>query len=74
MWALTVIFGIAGILNSGEIQSFSEYSNQNPVYEFVGAVPCRNGLKKSGYSISPSGFLFLKQVNEDGSVGEVCSE
>jgi hypothetical protein len=56
------------------MQSFSEHSNNNPEYRFVRAVPCETGLKSSGFSVAPTGRLFLKQVNKDGSVGVVCSE
>ncbi|MGB1924175.1 MAG: hypothetical protein ACPHQA_02740 [Candidatus Puniceispirillaceae bacterium] len=56
------------------MQSFSKHSNHNPEYRFVRAVPCETGLKSSGYSVAPTGRLFLKQVNKDGSVGVVCSE
>ena len=74
MWALIFVFGIAGFYNTDAMQSFSEHSNHNPEYKFVRAVPCKTGLKSSGYSVAPTGRLFLKQVNKDGSVGVVCSE
>ena len=74
MWALILVFGIAGLFNTEEMQSFSQHSNNNPEYKFVRAVPCKTGLKSSGYSLAPTGRLFLKQVNKDGSVGVVCRE
>ena len=74
MWALILVFGIAGLYNTDAMRSFSEHSNHNPEYKFVRAVLCETGLKSSGYSVAPTGRLFLKQVNKDGSVGVVCSE
>ena len=74
MWAVVIILGIAGVYNTDTMQSFHKYSNHNPVYKFVGAVPCENGLRSSGYSVALTGRLFLKQVNKDGTVGAVCSE
>ena len=74
MWALILVFGIAGLYNTDAMRSFSEHSNHNLEYKFVRAVPCETGLKSSGYSVAPTGRLFLKQVNKDGSVGVVCSE
>ena len=74
MWAIVVILGIAGVYNADSVQSFLQYSNHNPVYKFVRAVPCETGLRSSGYSVVPTGRLFLKQVNRDGTVGAVCSD
>ena len=72
MWAIVAILGIAGVYNTDSMQSFHQYSNHNPVYKFVRAVPCETGLRSSGYSVVPTGRLFLKQVNKDGTVGAVC--
>ena len=74
MWIITMFIGVASILYSEDMQSFSKYSNKNPVYEFVWGVSCENGLKSSGYSLVPAETLFFKQVNRDGSVGEVCED
>lgn len=74
MWAIVVILGVVGIYKTDSMQSFHQYSNHNLVYEFVRAVPCENGLRSSGYSVVPTGRLFLKQVNKDGTVGAVCSD
>ena len=74
MWAIVVILGIAGVYNTDSVQSFHQHSNLNPVYKFVRAVQCENGLRSSGYSVVPTGRLFLKQVNKDGTVGAVCSD
>ena len=74
MWVLILVFGVAGLYSTDAMQSFSEHSNNNQEYGFARAVPCETGLKSSGYSLAPTGRLFLKQVNKDGSVGVVCSE
>ena len=74
MWALFFVLGIVGLFNTEAMQSFGEHSNNNPEYRFVRAVPCETGLKSSGFTVAPTGRLFLKQVNKDGSVGVVCSE
>ena len=74
MWVVVFILGIAGTYNTDSMQSFHQHSNDNPVYQFVQAVPCENGLRSSGYSVAPTGRLFLKQVNKDGTVGAVCSD
>ena len=74
MWAVVVILGISGVYNTDTMQSFHQHSNRNPVYKFVRAVPCENGLRSSGYSVAPTDRLFLKQVNKDGTVGAVCSD
>ena len=74
MWTIVVILSIAGAYDSASMQSFHQHSNHNPVYKFVRAVPCENGLRASGYSVVPTGRLFFKQVNKDGTVGAVCSD
>ena len=74
MWAIVFILGILGISHTESMQSFQQHSNHNPVYKFVRAVPCESGLRSSGYSVAPTGRLFLKQVNKDGTVGAVCSD
>ena len=73
MWVLILVLGGARMIKEEAMQSFSKHSNNNPEYRFVRAVPCETGLKSSGYSVAPTGRLFLKQVNKDGSVGVVCS-
>jgi hypothetical protein len=54
------------------VQEFRANSNHNPVYKIVRGVPCDSGLKSSGYSMVPTGKLYLKQVNRDGTVGDIC--
>jgi hypothetical protein len=54
------------------VQEFRAKSNHNPVYKIVRGVPCDSGLKSSGYSMVPTGKLYFKQVNRDGTVGDIC--
>ena len=61
-----------GIYQTDSVQEFRANSNHNPVYEIVQGVPCDSGLKSSGYSVAPTGKLYLKQVNLDGTVGDIC--
>ena len=61
-----------GIHQTESVQEFSANSNHNPVYKIVRGVPCDSGLKSSGYSVVPTGKLYLKQVNRDGTVGDIC--
>ena len=61
-----------GIYQTDSAQEFRANSNHNPVYKIVRGVPCDSGLKPSGYSVAPTGKLYLKQVNRDGTVGDIC--
>ena len=38
---------------------------------FVG--DCKTGLRDSGFAYAPTGGIMLKQVNKDGTVGDVCA-
>ena len=61
-----------GIYQTDSAQEFRANSNHNPVYKIVRGVPCDSGLKPSGYSVAPTGKLYLKHVNRDGTVGDIC--
>jgi len=61
-----------GIYQTDSAQEFRANSNHNPVYKIVRGVPCDSGLKPSGYSVVLTGKLYLKQVNRDGTVGDIC--
>ena len=61
-----------GIYQTDSAQEFRANSNHNPVYKIVRGVPCDSGLKPSGYLVVPKGKLYLKQVNGDGTVGDIC--
>ena len=67
-----VILVVFGIYQTDSVQEFRANSNHNPVYKIVRGVPCDSGLKSSGYSMAPTGKLYLKQVNRDGTVGDIC--
>jgi hypothetical protein len=44
-------------------------------YVFVQSRPCETGLRDSGYALSFTGSIILKQVNEDGTVSDlICSD
>jgi len=72
MGVAIVFLTVVGFYYSESMQEFRANSNHNPVYEFVRGIPCEPGLKPSGYSLVPTGKLYLKQVNHDGTVGDVC--
>ena len=61
-----------GIYQTDSAQEFRANSNHNPVYKIVRGVPCDLGHKPSGYSVVPTGKFYLKQVNRDGTVGDIC--
>ena len=67
-----VILVAFGIYQTDSVQEFRANSNHNPVYKIVRGVPCDSGLKSSGYSVVPTGKLYLKQANRDGTVGNIC--
>ncbi len=60
---------------SDAYQEFSKHSNGMAEYAFVESRPCETGLRDSGYALSLTGSIMLKQVNEDGTVSEqICSD
>ena len=67
-----VILVAFGIYQTDSVQEFRANSNHNPVYKTVSGVPCDSGLKSSGYSVVPTGKIYLKQVNRDGTTGNIC--
>ena len=67
-----VILVAFGIYQTDSVQEFRTNGNHNPVYKIVKGVPCDSGLKSSGYSVVPTGKLYLKQANRDGTVGNIC--
>ena len=71
--AFVILLGL-GVYNSDAMTEFRQHSNHNPHYviSFVG--DCESGLRESGYAFAPSGSIVLKQVNTDGSVGDVCTD
>ena len=71
--AFVILLGL-GIYNSDAMSEFRTHSNHNPEYVFAYVEECDSGLRGSGYAYAPSGSVVLKQVNRDGSVGEVCTD
>ena len=71
--ALVILAGL-GIYNSDAVSEFRAHSNNNPQYVFAFIEDCDSGLRDSGYAYAPAGSIVLKQVNRDGTVGEVCTD
>ena len=71
--AFVILLGL-GFYNSEAMSEFRTHSNHNPEYVFAYVEECDSGLRGSGYAFAPSGSVMLKQVNRDGSVGEVCTD
>ncbi len=71
--ALVFLLGL-GVYNSDAMSEFREHSNHNPQYVISFVKECESGLRDSGYALAPSGTIVLKQVNKDGSVGDVCTD
>ncbi|XDZ65263.1 hypothetical protein AB8880_10055 [Alphaproteobacteria bacterium LSUCC0684] len=58
-----------------EMKEFSKHSNGMAEYRFVAAKTCDTGLRDTGFAFAPSGNVYLKQVNTDGTIApEVCRE
>ena len=73
MVALLAFAGFLIAVNTETYQEYARNSNGNPDYALVTRVECPTGLRDSGYALTPSGGLVLKQKNWDGSVSEpVC--
>ena len=71
--ALVILLGI-GVYNTDAMSEFRAHSNHNPEYVFAYVEDCESGLRGSGYAYAPAGSIMLKQVNRDGTVGEVCAD
>ena len=71
--ALILLFGV-GLASSDSYTEFRKHSNGNPEYVLGYAKGCESGLRDSGFAFAPTGSIMLKQVNKDGSVGEICTE
>ena len=71
--ALVILLGL-GVYNSDALSEFRTHSNHNPKYVFTYVEECNSGLRGSGYAYAPAGSVMLKQVNRDGSVGDVCTD
>ena len=74
-----MVFVILGLMllatQSDSYQEFSKHSNGMDEYVFIQSRPCETGLRDSGYALSFTGSIMLKQVNEDGTVSDqICSD
>lgn len=72
MLGLILVVGLVTTFTSDNVKEFRKHSNNNAVYEWVVVSPCPTGMRKSGFALAPTGTVILKQVNRDGTVGEVC--
>ena len=73
-----MVLAILGLMllgtQSDAYQEFSKHSNGMDEYVFVQSRPCETGLRDSGYALSFTGSIMLKQVNEDGTVSDlICT-
>ena len=71
--AIVILVGL-GIYSSDAFSEFRRHSNNNPRYVFAYVKDCDTGLRGSGYAYALGGSILLKQVNRDGTVGEVCTD
>ena len=73
-----MVFALLAIMllgtQSDAYKEFSKHSNGMDEYVFVQSRPCETGLRDSGYALSFTGRISLKQVNEDGTVSDqICT-
>ena len=68
------ILGMFSLFNDEHIKHYLKSVNlENEVkYDFVNPVNCNSGQRSKTYVFAPTGKVFLKQVSDDGSVGETC--
>ncbi len=69
---LLVLAAAIGLYHTESVAEFLKEGNGNPVYEFVYVEDCETGKRESGFALAPTGSLMLKQVNHDGTIGDVC--
>ena len=72
MLGLILAVGLVAVFTSDNVQEFRKHSNGNAVYEWTVVSPCPTGMRQSGFALAPTGTVALKQVNSDGTVGNVC--
>ena len=72
MLGLILALGLVAVFTSDDVQEFRKHSNGNAVYEWAVVTPCPTGMRQSGFALAPTGAIMLKQVNRDGTVGNVC--
>jgi hypothetical protein len=71
---ILVLVAAIGLFNSDPVAEFIKNGNGNPVYKFVYVEECTSGRRDTGYALAPTGSVMLKQVNKDGTVGDVCKD
>jgi hypothetical protein len=69
---LLVLAAVIGLFNSDPVVEFVKEGNGNPVYKFAYVKACETGKRDSGFALAPTGSVVLKQVNRDGTIGDVC--
>ena len=69
---ILVLVAAIGLFNSEPVVAFVREGNGNPVYKFAYVEDCETGKRDSGFALAPTGSVVLKQVNRDGTVGNVC--
>lgn len=72
MLEIILAVGLVSTFSSDSVQEFRKYSNSNPVYEWALVSPCPTGKRPSGFALAPTGIVVIKQVNRDGTMGDVC--
>ena len=68
------ILSIFSIFNDDHIKHYLKNSNSlNEIkYNFVNPINCNSGPRSKSYVFAPTGVVFLKQVSNDGTIGETC--
>lgn len=74
MEALAFAMGLLLISQTDAMQEFSKHSNGSQNYAIVWTSPCDQGLTESGYAMPVGKTVVLKQLDEDGEAGEVCTQ
>ena len=69
---LLVLAAVIGLFNNDPLAEFVREGNGNPVYKFAYVEDCETGKRDSGFALAPTGSVVLKQVNRDGTIGNVC--
>ena len=70
-----IIFFLAVIYGFSQSESFREFvhhGNGIPEYALVHQTDCKEGLRRSGFSFTPTDTVVFKQRNPDGSFGSIC--
>jgi len=74
MEAMVFALGLVMLSQTDAMQEFSKHSNGSQNYAIVWAAPCEEGLKDSGYAMPAGSLVMLKQLDDEGERGEVCTD